>query len=65
MLFQFDILSKYFKIKFFFNIKNKENRMEICLLNNFLKIKQEASGYPRWVKNNEDKIKYNIDNFKF
>lgn len=31
-------------------------------VNMFLKIKQEASGWPDWVKTNEDKSKY-IDDY--
>ena len=46
------------KIHKVLHFKRRSNQLFKKYVSTFLKIKQEASGYPDWVKNDEDKLKY-------
>ena len=48
----------HFKEKSVYNPKLKTGGLFTEYINTFLKIKQEASGFPKWVKTEEDKNKY-------
>ena len=50
-----------YKVKKIYEIRHYENTTKglfKAYVSRFLKIKQEASGYPKWVKNPEDEDKY-------
>ena len=54
-------IEKGYKIKKIYKVyhfENKSNDLFKPYVSKFLKIKQEASGFPDWVKNDDDKILY-------
>jgi hypothetical protein len=47
-----------------YDIKSQSKGLFTSYVNTFLKLKQEASGFPNWVKNNEDKVRFCNDYLK-
>ncbi len=48
----------------FGTLRKRQLICSVSTVNHFLKIKQESSGFPDWVKTHEDKVKYVNDYYE-